>query len=63
MTAAMDLLFNIESLIIFGNLDQLPNPFHKYPNLTSKHIWSLVINSLKIALSCLCLFLAYLLKK
>ena len=65
MTSVMDLFFNIESLIIFATLKEPPHSFYKdrYPSLAYKHLYFLIINSLKIALGILCLFLAQLLKR
>jgi hypothetical protein len=65
MTSAMDLLFNLESLIIFATLKEDPHSFYKgrYSSLAYKHLYFLIINCLKIALGILCLFLAQLLKR
>lgn len=65
MTSVMDLLFNLEALIIFTTLKEDPNSFYKdrYSSLAYKHLYFLIINSLKITLGILCLFLAHLLKR
>ena len=64
MTTIMDMFSNLESLFLFLGLNDIqPSDKEKYPTMTKKHIFFIVINCIKLALGLLCLFLAQILRK